>query len=102
MFNVEVNYNESKWGVNSEELLNTPEERADLMHYEVVSCIVKDNAISEVLEKTVVENVDLALVQLDRYSDYGMSDRENHHVVIMQGKSKPTMIKHWFMSTITE
>jgi hypothetical protein len=96
MFNIEVNYNESKWGVNSEELFNSPEERADLAHYEIVSCIVKNNSIDKILDKTIVETIDLALVQLDRYSDYGTSEEVNHHVIIMQGKKKPTMIKHWF------
>lgn len=97
MFNIEANYNESKWGVNSEELFNSPEERADLAHYEIVSCIVKNNSIDKVLEKTTVDTIDLALVQLDRYSDYGSSEEDNHHVIIMQGKKKPVMIKHWFL-----
>ena len=97
MFNIELNYNESKWGVNSEELFNSPEERADLAHYEVVSCIVKENAINKILERKVVNTIDLALVQLDRFSDYGTSATDDHHVIIMQGKKKPTMIKHWWL-----
>ena len=97
MFNIELNYNESKWGVNSEELFNSPEERADLAHYEVISCTVKNNSINKILEKKVVNTIDLALVQLDRFSDYGASDLDSHHVIIMQGKKKPSMIKHWFL-----
>ena len=65
--------------------------------YEKAAIGIENNSIDKVLEKTTVDTIDLALVQLDRYSDYGSSEEDNHHVIIMQGKKKPVMIKHWFL-----
>tara|TARA_R110000822_G_scaffold3972_19_gene17035 strand:- start:2594 stop:2908 length:315 start_codon:yes stop_codon:yes gene_type:complete len=97
MFNIEQNYNESKWGVNSEELFNSPEERANLAHFEVINCTVNPTtkAITKILDRAILDTLDKALVQMDRYNDYGMSEVKNHHVIIMQGKVKPSLIKHW-------
>lgn len=82
-----------------EEIHLSDAEKEELMHYEVLDITLTNKGnIKKVNETFTFDNIDEALTQMDRQTDYGMSDDPNKYVVLKQGGSKRTnrVLKTWF------
>ena len=74
-------------------------EKEELMHYEVLDITInKDCNVKKINETFKFNNIDEALTQMDRQTDYGMSDDPNKYVVLKQGRTERTnrVLKTWF------
>ena len=82
---------------SNEDLYISEAEKEELMHYEVIDVTLSNN-IKKVNETFTFDNIDDALTQMDRQTDYGMSDDPNKYVVLKQGKTERTnrVLKTWF------
>ena len=71
-------------------------EKEELMHYEVIDLTLSKGGYKFNCSFTF-DNIDEALTQMDRQTDYGMSEDPNKYVVLKQGGSKRTsrILKTW-------
>lgn len=73
-------------------------EKEELMHYEVLDITInKDGNVKKINETFKFNNIDEALTQMDRQTDYGMSQDLNKFVVLKQGSTARTqrILKTW-------
>jgi|TARA_Y100000361_G_scaffold55892_1_gene48754 hypothetical protein len=83
----------------NEDLYISDADKEELMHYEVLDITLTNKGnIKKVNETFTFDNIDDALTQMDRQTDYGMSDDPNKYVVLKQGKTERTnrVLKTWF------
>ena len=82
---------------SNEDLYISEAEKEELMHYEVIDVTLSKGGY-RFNESRTFDNIDDALTQMDRQTDYGMSDDPNKYVVLKQGKTERTnrVLKTWF------
>ena len=79
-----------------EEIHLSDAEKEELMHYEVIDLTLSKGGY-KFNESFTFDNIDEALTQMDRQTDYAMSEDPNKYVVLKQGGSKRTsrILKTW-------
>lgn len=86
----------------NEDLYISDAEKEELMHYEVIDVTLSKGGY-KFNESRTFDNIDDALTQMDRYTDYGMSKDPNKYVLLKQGNSKRTsrVLKTWQNGKLT-
>ena len=88
----------------NEDLYISDADKEELMHYEVLDITLTNKGnIKKVNETFTFDNIDDALTQMDRQTDYGMSKDPNKYVLLKQGSSKRTsrVLKTWQNGKLT-